>query len=109
MQSSYVEKAEDYDNDASMPEEERQYREILRLTIGKLKVSRDNVYWSTDDNLRRLLSHRPSIEVLKLIRRPMSYLSEDKSMFDDKSLERETYFISLQNRLIEYFLDKYRV
>jgi hypothetical protein len=104
------EKAEDYDdNDASMPEEERQYREILRLTIGELKVSKDDVYWSTDDNLRRLLSYRPSIEVLKLIRRPMSYLSENKSIFDDESLERERYFIRLQKRLIEYFIDKYRV
>ncbi|HZD36454.1 MAG TPA: hypothetical protein VE130_14720 [Nitrososphaeraceae archaeon] len=33
------EKAEDYDNDASMSEEERQYKEILRLTIGKLNVT----------------------------------------------------------------------
>jgi hypothetical protein len=90
------EKAENYDNDASMSEEERQYREILRLTSGKLKVSKDDVYWSTDDNLRRLLSYRPSIEDMKLIRRPMSYLSENKSIFDDESLERERYFISLQ-------------
>ena len=104
------EKAEDYDNDASMPEEERQYREILRLTIGKLKVNKDqDTYWSTDDSLRRLLSYRPSIEVLKLIRRPMCYLFEDKSVFDNKSLERERYFVSLQKRLIEYFIDKYRV
>jgi hypothetical protein len=58
------EKAEDYDNDASMSEEERQYREILRLTIGELKVNKEQgTYWSTDDSLRRLLSYRPSIEV----------------------------------------------
>jgi hypothetical protein len=76
------EKAEDYDNDAIIPEEERQYRERLRLTIGKLRVSKEEgTYWSTDDNLRRL----------------------------DKSLERERYFISLQKRLIEYLLDKYRI
>ncbi|HZD34316.1 MAG TPA: hypothetical protein VE130_03840, partial [Nitrososphaeraceae archaeon] len=66
-------------------------------------------YWSTNDSLRRLLSYRPSIEDMKLIRRPMCYLSEDKSIFDDESLERERYFISLQKRLIGYFLDKYRV
>jgi hypothetical protein len=68
-----------------------------------------DVYWSTDDSLRRLLSYRPSIEDMKLIRVPMCYLSEDKSIFDDKSLERERYFISLQKKLIEYFIDKYRV
>ncbi|MGH9952722.1 MAG: hypothetical protein ACRD5J_13940, partial [Nitrososphaeraceae archaeon] len=66
-------------------------------------------YWSTDDSLRRLLSYRPSIENMKLILRPMSYLSQDKSIFDDKSLERERYFISLQQQLIEYFLDKYKI
>lgn len=56
------EKAEDYDNDASIPGEERQYREMLRLTIGKLKVSKEQgTYWSIDNSLRRLLSYRPSI------------------------------------------------
>jgi hypothetical protein len=104
------EKTEDYDNDTSMPDEERQYREMLRLTIGELKVRKEQgTYWSTDDNLRRLLSYRPSIEDMKLIHRPMCYLFEDKSVFDNKSLERERYFISLQKRLIEYFIDKYRV
>jgi hypothetical protein len=104
------EKAEDYDNDASIPKEERQYREMLRLTIGKLKVSKEQgTYWSTDDSLRRLLSYRPSIEDMKLIHRPMCYLSGEKSIFNDKSLEHEISFISLQKRLIEYFLDKYRV
>lgn len=106
------EKAEDIDDDASILEEERQYRERLRLTIGKLKVSKEQgTYWSTDDSLRRLLSYRPSIEDMKLILRPMSYLSEDNrlSIFDDKSLERERYFISLQQQLIEYFLDKYKI
>jgi hypothetical protein len=86
--------------------------ERLKLTIRKLKISKENcTYWSTDDSLRRLLSYRPSIENMKLILRPMSYLSQDKrlSIFDDKSLERERYFISLQQQLIEYFLDKYRI
>jgi hypothetical protein len=104
------EKAEDYDNHAIIPEEERQYRERLRLTIGKLKVSKEQgTYWSTDDSLRRLLSYRPSKEDMKLILRPLCYLSEDRSIFDDKSLERERYFISLQKRLIEYLLDKYKI
>jgi hypothetical protein len=106
------EKAEDVDDDASIPKEERQYRERLRLTIGKLKVSKEQgMYWSADDSLRRLLSYRPSIENMRLILRPMSYLSQDKqlSIFDDKSLERERYFISLQQQLIEYFLDKYKI
>jgi hypothetical protein len=48
---------------------------------------------------------------MKLILRPMSHLSEDNqlSLFDDKSLERERYFIRLQKQLIEYFLDKYKI
>jgi hypothetical protein len=101
------EKAEDID-DTSIPMEERRYRE--RLTIGKLKVSKEQgTYWSTDDSLRRLLSYRPSIEDMKLILRPMTYLSEDKSIFDDKSLKHEKYFISIQKMLIEYFLDKYKI
>jgi hypothetical protein len=104
------EKIEDIDDDAIMSKEEMQYRERLRLTIGKLEVSKkQGMYWSTDDSLRRLLSYRPSIEDMKLIHRPMSYLSEDKSIFNDKSLERERYFISLQKRLITYFLDKYKI
>jgi len=106
------EKAEDIDDDATIPKEERQYRERLRLTIGKLKVSKEQgTYWSTDDSLRRLLSYRPSIEDMKLILRPMSHLSEDNqlSIFNDKSLERERYFISLQQQLLEYFLDKYKI
>ena len=80
-------------------------RERLRLTIGKFKVSKEqSTYWSIDGSLRRLLSYRPSIQDMKLILRPMSYLSDNKSIFDDKSLERERYVISLQKRLVEYFL-----
>ena len=50
------EKDEDLDDKASIPnQEERQYRERLRLTIGKLKVNKEQgTYWSTDDSLRRL-------------------------------------------------------
>jgi hypothetical protein len=79
------EKTEDMNdaNDASILEEEKQYRELLRLTIGELKTSSskdqgvtDNMYWSTDDNLRKLLRYRPSVEDMKLILRPMSYLSD---------------------------------
>src|SRR5919106_1482819 len=98
------EKAEDIDDDASLPKEERQYRERLRLTIGKLKVSKEQgTYRSTDDSLRRLLSYRPTIEDMKLILRPMTYLFEDKSIFDDKSLKCEKYFISIQKMLIDYW------
>ncbi|MGH9976970.1 MAG: hypothetical protein ACRD8Z_14210 [Nitrososphaeraceae archaeon] len=48
---------------------------------------------------------------MKLILRPMSYLSEYKrkrlSIFGDESLERERYFITLQKQLIKYFLEQY--
>jgi hypothetical protein len=113
------EKNEDlYDaSDASIPKEERQYREILRLTIGGLKTSSskdqgvtDSMYWSTDDNLRKLLRYRPSVEDMKLILRPMSYLSEPKGLLnyeDGNTLERHKYFVTLQHELINYFLAKY--
>lgn len=107
------EKEEDIDVKASiLNEEERQYRERLRLTIGQLKADREQgTYWSSDDNLRKLLRYRPSIDDMKLILRPMSYLSEGKrkrlSIFDDRSLKRERRFISLQKQLIEHYLDKY--
>ncbi|MPZ08035.1 MAG: hypothetical protein GEU26_16735 [Nitrososphaeraceae archaeon] len=107
-------------NDASIPKEEKQYRELLRLTIGELKTSSskdqgvtDNMYWSTDDNLRKLLRYRPSVEDMKLILRPMSYLSEPKGLSnyevdeDGITLERRKYFVTLQQQLIKYFLDKY--
>jgi len=113
------EKNEDlYDaSDASIPKEERQYRELLRLTIGGLKTSSskdqgvtDSMYWSTDDNLRKLLRYRPSVEDMKLILRPMSYLSEPKGLLnyeDGNTLERHKYFVTLQQQLINYFLAKY--
>jgi hypothetical protein len=100
-------KDEDIDDKAAIPDQdETRFRERLRLTIGELKVSiEQDAYWSTDDNL----SYRPSIEDMKLILRPMSNLSEGKRLpiFDDESLQRERYFISLQKQLIEYFLEKY--
>lgn len=113
------EKNEDlYDaSDASIPKEERQYRELLRLTIGGLKTSSskdqgvtDSMYWATDDNLRKLLRYRPSVEDIKLILRPMSYLSEPKGLLnyeDGNTLERHKYFVTLQQQLINYFLAKY--
>lgn len=104
-------------SDASIPKEERQYRELLRLTIGGLKTSSckdqgvtDSMYWSTDDNLRKLLRYRPSVEDMKLILRPMSYLSEPKGLLnyeDGNTLERHKYFVTLQQQLINYFLAKY--
>lgn len=104
-------------NDASIPKEEKQYRELLRLTIGELKTSSskdqgvtDNMYWSTEDNLRKLLRYRPSVEDMKLIFMPMSYLSKPKGLLnyeDGNTLERRKYFVTLQQQLISYFLDKY--
>lgn len=113
------EKNEDLNDasDASIPKEEKQYRELLRLTIGGLKTSSskdqgvtDNMYWSTDDNLRKLLRYRPSVEDIKLILRPMSYLSEPKGLLnyeDGNTLKRRKYFVTLQQQLINYFLDMY--
>jgi hypothetical protein len=92
-------------------------RELLRLTIGELKTSSskdqgvtDNMYWSTDDNLRKLLRYRPSVEDMKLILRPMSYLSEPKGLLnyeDRNTLKRCKYFVTLQQQLMNYFRDKY--
>jgi hypothetical protein len=104
-------------SDAGIPKEERQYGELLRLTIGDLKTSSskdqgvtDSMYWSTDDNLRKLLRYRPSVEDMKLILRPMSYLSEPKGLLDyedGNTLERHKYFVTVQQELINYFLAKY--
>ncbi|MGH9925715.1 MAG: hypothetical protein ACRD5B_10090 [Nitrososphaeraceae archaeon] len=113
------EKNEDLNDasDASIPKEEKQYRELLRLTIGGLKTSSskdqgvtDNMHWSTDDNLRKLLRYRPSVEDMKLILRPMSYLSEPKGLLnyeDGNTLKCRKYFVTLQQQLINYFLDMY--
>ncbi len=52
----------------SIPEYERRYRKRLRLTIGELRTgTTQGTYWSTDDNLRKLLRYRLSIEDMKLI------------------------------------------
>jgi hypothetical protein len=112
------EKDEDIDdkNDATISKKERQYRERLRLTIGDLKTSSskeqgitDNMYWSTDDNLRKLLRYRPSIQEMELILRSMCHLSKSKRLLDytDNSFGRLKHFITLQHQLIEHFLEKY--
>lgn len=114
------EKDEDIDdkNDATMPKKERQYRERLRLTIGELKTSSskeqgitDNMYWSTDDNLRKLLRYRPSMQEMELILRPMCYLSKSRRFLvsNDSSFGRSKHFVTLQHHLIEYFLEKHSV
>jgi hypothetical protein len=111
------EKDEDTDdkNDVTMSTEERQYRERLRLTIGELKTSSskeqditDNMYWSTDNNLRKLLRYRPSIQDMELILRPMcTMITKRLFVYNDNSLEHRKYFVTLQLQLIEYFLEKY--
>lgn len=112
------EKDEDIDDkyDATISKEERQYRERLRLTIGDLKTSSskeqgiaDNTYWSTDDNLRKLLRYRPSIQEMELILRPMCHLSKSKRLivYNDNSFGMRKHFITLQHQLIEYFFEKY--
>jgi hypothetical protein len=103
------EKDEDKDDDPSMPREERQYRKILRLTIGSLKTSQiQGTYWSPDDNLRNLLTYRPSIEDMKLILDPMCYLPQSKTLLThNEEVKRDRYFGTLQQQLIEYFLEIY--
>ena len=103
-------KDEDIDDDnASIPKVERQYRKILRLTIGALKTSPiQGTYWSTDGNLRKLLAYRPSIEDMKLILEPMCYLPQSKTLLTyNESVKRDRYFGTLQQQLIEYFLEIY--
>lgn len=58
------EKNEDLDdkNDDSMSMGEKQYRERLRLTIGELKVSKqEGMYWSTNDYLKKT----PKVQAFK--------------------------------------------
>jgi hypothetical protein len=96
------------DDDPSMPRVERQYRKILRLTIGAMEFSPLKAgYQSTEDSLRKLLSFRPSVEDMKMILKPMCYLSGSKPLTYGESLERDRYHNILQQELIEYFLDKY--
>jgi hypothetical protein len=101
---------EDIDDCASIPKVERQYRRILRLTIGVLKMGQlRHTYWFTDDSLAKLLKYRPSINDMKLILEPIRYLSKTKvdTLNLDNSVERYRYRSILQKRLIEYFLVKY--
>jgi hypothetical protein len=52
---------EKYDTDegTSFPNVERQYRKLLRLTIGVPKTDQmHGTYWFTDESLAKLLKHR---------------------------------------------------
>jgi hypothetical protein len=96
------------DDDDAIPRVERKYREILRLAVEVINLgSMQFVHQSTELNLEKLLSLRPSIEDMKLILEPMCYLSNSKLMTYGESLQRYKYQITLQQQLIEYFLDKY--
>ena len=62
------EEYEDIDKGASFPKAEKQYRKVLRLTIGVLKTGElRREYWCTDDSLAKLLKYRPSIKDMKWI------------------------------------------
>lgn len=100
----------DDDVDPNMPRVERQYRKILRLTIGAMKSGPLQVrYQSTEESLRKLLPFRPSVEDMKIILEPMCYLSgsNSKPLTYGESLKRDIYYNILQQELIEYFLEKY--
>jgi hypothetical protein len=97
----------DMDEGASFPNVERQYRKILRLTIGVPKMDKmQGTYWFTDDSLAKLLKYRPSIKDMKLILEPIRYLSKTKTetLNLDNSIERYRYLSTLQKRLIEYLV-----
>jgi hypothetical protein len=108
-------KSEDFDDDddedSAISKEERQYRKLLRLAVGELKISpTQGAYWSTDEKLIELLKYRPSIEDMKLILRPMSYLSkaERPPIYDsDKGVEHDIYRRALRKQITEYFLEQY--
>ena len=71
------EEYEDIDDGASFPKAEKQYRKVLRLTIGVLKTGELwREYWCTDDSLAKLLKYRPSIKDMKLILEPLYYFSK---------------------------------
>jgi hypothetical protein len=92
---------------ASFPNVERQYRKLLRLTIGVPKTDQmQSTYWFTDESLAKLLKHRPWIKEMKLILEPIRYLSKTKADLGN-SIERYRYRSTIQRRLIEYFLVKY--
>jgi hypothetical protein len=95
--------------ESSIPEFERGYRKRLRLTIGTLRTSSiRHKYWSTDDRVKKLLEHRPSIEDMKLILELICYLCiGNAAHFDKKITERDEYVHTLQKQLVECFLEKY--
>ena len=98
------------DDGVSFPKAEKQYRKVLRLTIGVMKTGElRRAYWCTDDSLAKLLKYRPSIKDMKLILEPLYYFSKTKveTLNLDNSIERHTYRSILQKRPIEYFLVKY--
>ena len=100
----------DIDEGASFPNVERQYRKLLRLTIGVPKTDQMQVtYWFTDESLAKLLKYRPSVREMKLILEPIRYLSKTKTETLDlgNSIERYRYRSTLQRKLIEYFLVKH--
>ena len=111
----FHEKDEDIDTDPSITKEEKAQRELLRTTIGVIKVSKDRgKYWSTDDNLRKLLRYRPSLEDMKVIFKPMCYLYQPNRFVvyqdsDEEAKKHRRYYFSLQKQLIEYFIEKYSV
>ena len=99
------------DEDGTLTKDERQYRKLVKLTVGELKLSPTRgAYWVTDDMVIKLLQHRPSIEEMKLILRPMSYLSKSERppIYDtDKSFEHDRYRKTLQKQIVGYLLDQY--
>ena len=98
----------DIDEGASFPNVERQYRKILRLTIGVPKTDQmQGTYWFTDDSLAKLLKYRPSIKDMKLILEPIRWQTKTETLDLGNSIERYRYRSTLQKRLIEYFLVKY--
>ena len=100
----------DIDEGASFPNVERQYRKLLRLTIGVLKTDQmQGTYWFTDKSLAKLLKYRPSVREMELILEPIRYLSKTKTETLDlgNSIERYRYRSTLQRKLIEYFLVKH--
>lgn len=100
----------DIDEGASFPNVERQYRKLLRLTIGVPKTDQmQGTYWFTDESLAKLLKYRPSVREMKLILEPIHYLSKTKTETLDlgNSIERYKYRSTLQRKLIEYFLVKH--
>ena len=100
----------DIDEGASFPNVERQYRKLLRLTIGVPKTDQmQGTYWFTDKSLAKLLKYRPSVREMELILEPIRYLSKTKTETLDlgNSIERYRYRSTLQRKLIEYFLVKH--